>query len=88
MKKFQRGKFYANEKTNCSGSSIVNSFVFQILFDEEALKKLDEIATNEGRTRSNIAAYIIRKYIEDYEAAKNKESLKSQITNDRETKIG
>mgnify|MGYP001355451956 CR=1 FL=1 len=62
--------------------------IVQVVLDEEALKKLDEIATNEGRTRSNIAAYIIRKYIEDYEAAKNKESLKSQITNDRETKIG
>lgn len=62
--------------------------IVQVVLDEEALKKLDEIATNEGRTRSNIAAYIIRKYIEDYEAAKNKELLKSQITNDRETKIG
>ena len=62
--------------------------IVQVVLDEEALKKLDEIATNEGRTRSNIAAYIIRKYIEDYEAPKNKESLKSQITNDRETKIG
>lgn len=62
--------------------------IVQVVLDEEALKKLDEIATNEGRTRSNIAAYIIRKYIEDYETAKNKESLKSQITNDRETKIG
>lgn len=46
--------------------------IVQVVLDEEALKKLDEIATNEGRTRSNIAAYIIRKYIEDYEAAKNK----------------
>ena len=44
--------------------------IVQVVLDEEALKKLDEIATNEGRTRSNIAAYIIRKYIEDYEAAK------------------
>ena len=54
--------------------------IVQVVLDEEALTKLDEIATNEGRTRSNIAAYIIRKYIEDYEAAKNKESLISQNT--------
>ena len=30
--------------------------IVQVVLDEEALKKLDEIATNEGRTRSNIAA--------------------------------
>ena len=54
--------------------------IVQVVLDEEALKKLDEIATNEGRTRSNIAAYIIRKYIEDYEAAKKRESLISQNT--------
>jgi metal-responsive CopG/Arc/MetJ family transcriptional regulator len=52
--------------------------IVQVVLDEESLKKLDEIATNEGRTRSNIAAYIIKKYIEDYEAAKSKESLISQ----------
>lgn len=54
--------------------------IVQVVLDEESLKKLDEIATNEGRTRSNIAAYIIKKYIDDYEVAKNKESLISQNT--------
>ena len=42
--------------------------VVQVVLDEEALKKLDEIAASEGRTRSNIAAYIIRKYLDDYTA--------------------
>lgn len=52
--------------------------VVQVVLDEEALKKLDEIAASEGRTRSNIVAYIIRKYLDDYTANQNQESLKSQ----------
>ena len=42
--------------------------IVQVVLDEETVKKLDEIANKEGRTRSNITAYIIKKYIEDYEA--------------------
>ena len=57
--------------------------IVQVVLDDETVRKLDDIANKEGRTRSNIAAYIIKKYIEDYEAAQNKELLISQNVESR-----
>ena len=36
--------------------------------DEETYSKLRTLSTQEGRSLNNLVEYIIRKYLEDYEA--------------------
>ncbi len=45
--------------------------IVQVVLDETTLKKLDKIALSEGRSRSNISAYIIKNYVDSYDVSKN-----------------
>ena len=56
--------------------------------DQELIDALDVIAKEQKRSRANLCELILSNYVDNYISSKNKESLKSQITNDRETKIG
>ena len=53
--------------------------IVQVVLDETTFKKLNEIALSEGRTRSNISAYIIKKYVDNYELSRNKANELSKI---------
>lgn len=59
-----------------------------IYSDDETIQRLDKIADKQKRSRANLCELIISEYLDNYEASLKQESLKSQITNDRETKIG
>lgn len=56
--------------------------------DQELIDALDVIAKEQKRSRANLCELILSNYVDNYISSKNQESLKSQITNDRETKIG
>lgn len=51
-----------------------------IYSDEETIKRLDLIADKQKRSRANLCELIISEYLDNYEAAQNKESLISQNT--------
>ncbi len=61
---------------------------YPLRIDETLMDKIKEIASKEDRTTNKQIEKILREWVEQYEAEQNKELLKSQITNDRETKIG
>lgn len=61
---------------------------YPLRIDEALMDKIKEIASKEDRTTNKQIEKILREWVEQYEAEQNKELLKSQITNDRETKIG
>lgn len=56
--------------------------------DQELIDALDEIAKEQKRSRANLCELILSQYVDNYNSAKNQESLKSQITNDKDVKIG
>lgn len=60
---------------------------YPLRIDEALMDKIKEIASKEDRTTNKQIEKILREWVEQYEAEQNKELLKSQITNDRETKI-
>ena len=56
--------------------------------EQELIDELDEIAKEQKRSRANLCEFVLSQYVEQYKSSKNQELLKSQIINDKETKIG
>lgn len=46
--------------------------------DKELIERIDKIASEQRRSRANMCELILSEYVEQYEAAKNQEFLKSQ----------
>ena len=55
--------------------------------DQELIDALDTIAKEQKRSSANLCELILSEYVEQYEASKNQESLKSQ-TLEQKNKIG
>ena len=43
-----------------------NKPVVQAILDDKTFEKFMKIAEKEGRTKSNLAGFIIKKYVEEY----------------------
>lgn len=52
--------------------------------DQKLIDALDTIAKEQKRSRANLCELILSEYVEQYEASKNQESLKSQIIENEE----